>query len=272
MNDVYLITNIVNGKQYVGVTCRGYQARFKEHINESLNFSSTILHNAIRKYGPESFKVELLEDSVPDSDIEHREQYYIKKYNTFYTSGHGYNMTEGGGGMVGYKHTDVSRSKISDSLKGHVFSEERNQKIQAAMLGREYKPEWRRALSESRKGRFTGTDNPFYGKHHSEDTKSTISDANSKFAILQIDIHTHEVIHEFKNLNKAGQWVVDNGLSVAQPATCALRIGEVVRNSNTACTAYGYHWRRKEGQSTNCKAEDELLSEAQPTVDNTVKI
>ena len=42
MYDVYLITNRINGKRYVGITCRGYQARFQEHINEAMNGSKTM--------------------------------------------------------------------------------------------------------------------------------------------------------------------------------------------------------------------------------------
>lgn len=272
MNDVYLVTNIVNDKKYVGITCRGYMVRFKEHIDEALDGSTVIFHNAIRKYGPENFKVELLETDVSDKDIEDKERYYIKKYNTFYISGSGYNMTEGGGGMTGYKHTTLAKKKIHNSLLGHIFPKSRNEKIKQAMLGREYKPEWKRALSESRKGRFTGTDNPFYGKHHSDVTKKLISDRNSKYTILQLDLTTYQILHEFKNLNDAGRWVVANNLSKADYTTCALRIGEVCRNSNVSCTAYGYHWKHGEDQSTKCKVEDELPSEAQPTVDATVKI
>ena len=66
MNEVYLITNRVNGKRYVGITSRGYQERFKEHIHDALNGSKTILHNAIRKYGQDNFDIILLEDNIPD--------------------------------------------------------------------------------------------------------------------------------------------------------------------------------------------------------------
>lgn len=246
MNEVYLITNRVNGKHYVGVTCRDYLTRFKEHILNASEGSKTILHNAIRKYGLENFDIMLLETDVPDNLISEREKYYISLYNTFYTSGIGYNMTEGGGGVAGYKHTDTSKLQISESLKGHVFPESRNNKIKESMTGRVYKPEWREALSRARLGRFTGVNNPFFGKHHSDATKAIISKANSKRRILQIDIKSDEIISVHENLNSAGRWVVEAGLSNAQYTTCALRIGEVCRNSNSSCTAYGFHWRYEE--------------------------
>ena len=250
MNEVYLITNTVNNKQYVGVTYRGYEARFREHINDALNNSKTMLHNAIRKYGQQCFMIELLESNIPDSLIDKKEMYYISKYKTFYADG-GYNMTLGGGGMAGYKHTKEAIHKISASLKGHIYPKSRNHKIKLAMIGREYKQEWKDALSLSRLGRFKGEDNPFYGKHHSNKTKELISKANTKCPIIQIDPHTAKVVNEFANRNEAGRWIVANGISNANYDTCACRISEVIKNKNKQCTAYGFHWREKEGQSTN---------------------
>ena len=246
MNEVYLITNRVNGKRYVGITCRGYLERFKEHVHESLSGSTCILHNAIRKYGVANFDVMMLESNISDSDIENKEQEYIKLYNTFYTSGIGYNMTEGGGGMCGYKHTEEVKHRISRSLMGHECSESRNLKIKESMTGREYKDEWRKALSESRLGRFTGEDNPFFGKHHSDDTKSKVSAANTKHRVIQIDKITDEVLQTFNNPKHAGEWVVSNGYSKGAPDTCGGRIGEVCRNANPACTAYGFKWKFEE--------------------------
>ena len=246
MNEVYLITNRINGKRYVGITCRGYQERFKEHIHEAINGSTTILHNAIRKYGIDNFDLMLLENNIPDEDIGYKEQDYIQLYNTFYSSGIGYNMTEGGGGMSGYRHTEASKHQIGNSLKGHKFPESRNVKIQQAMTGREYKPEWREALSQSRLGRFKGSENPFYGKHHSDETKQRVSQANTKHHVLQIDKCSGNVLRTFHNPKHAGIWVVENGYSSGHPDTCGGRIREVCRNSNTACTAYGFKWKFEE--------------------------
>lgn len=271
MNEVYLITNRVNGKRYVGITCRGYVNRFKEHIHDALANSDAsdktrILHNAIRKYGPENFDVIVLEDNISDNQAEEKEKYYIDLYNTFYTSNIGYNMTRGGGGVVAYRHTPESRKKISEKLKGHKFSESRNKKIKDAMTGREYKQEWKDALSKSRKGRFAKEYNPFYGKHHSDATKEIVSKSNSKHAVYCIDVDTFQILHVFRNQCEAGRWVVDSGFATCKPLTCAGRIGEVCRNGSSKCIAYGFHWRFEEGQSTNCNEEDELPHEAQTTV------
>ena len=80
-NDVYLITNTVNGKKYVGVTKHGYQFRFHQHILESrANHHNSILHKAIVKYGEDKFIVEPLEVDVPDELLKEKEKYYIKLY------------------------------------------------------------------------------------------------------------------------------------------------------------------------------------------------
>lgn len=272
-NDVYLITNTVNGKRYVGVTSKGYLFRFYQHIRESRHGThKSLLHMAIIKYGESAFSIQLIESGVSDDDIKDKEKYYINFYDTYYANHRGYNMTLGGDGMSGYHHTEVSKSKISKMLQGHKYPESRNRKIQQAMLGREYKPEWRAALSNARKGRFGGANNSFYGKHHSASTKQKISDANSKRQILQYALDDLEVLQEFKNFCDAARWVIDNNLSNALVSTIAARLRVVATSENLQCSAYGYRWKIKEGQSTNCRVEDELLSEAQPSVDNTDKI
>lgn len=246
MNDVYLVTNKVNGKKYVGITCKGYLARWKEHLSNSAAGSKSILHNAIRKYGPDNFEVSLLESNIADQDIQNKEKEYIRRYDTFYTSGHGYNMTEGGGGVAGYKHTSNTKRKISKSLHSHIFSESRNQKISAALKGYPRSDDWRSAISKSRLGKYSKDENPFYGKHHSDSTKLIISDANTKHAVLQLDPSTKQLIQVFKNCTAAGRWVVENGYSHADVLTCGGRIGEVCRNGNINCTAYEFSWKFEE--------------------------
>jgi group I intron endonuclease len=200
----------------------------------------------MRKHGIANFDVVVLESNVPDEQASQKEREYISKFNTSYADGCGYNVDLGGRGNVGYAFTDEARQKISNSMKGHVFPESRNLKIKAAMTGREYKQEWRDALSKSRLGRFTKDENPFYGKHHSEATKSVIGSKNTKYHVLQLDPNTLEIIQIFKNANAAGKWVVEQGLTSAQPDTCAGRIGEVCRLGSLKHTAYTYKWQFKE--------------------------
>ena len=71
MYEVYLITNQISGKKYVGITKRGYMKRFQEHISYATKSNRhSLLYEDIRKFGVESFTVSLLEDNISDDDAE----------------------------------------------------------------------------------------------------------------------------------------------------------------------------------------------------------
>lgn len=88
---IYKITNKVNGKVYIGQTRYTLEFRWKQHIHKKDN---TYFHNAIKKYGPDNFQIELLEE-CPVEILDSREVFYIAKYNSFKD---GYNLTIGGDG------------------------------------------------------------------------------------------------------------------------------------------------------------------------------
>ena len=91
---IYKITNILNGKIYIGKTERTVEERIKEHIQDSRRRISEKrpLYDAINKYGFSNFKVDIIEET--DSP-EEREQYWIEYYQSFK---YGYNATLGGDG------------------------------------------------------------------------------------------------------------------------------------------------------------------------------
>ena len=87
---IYVITNLINGKQYVGQTSRNIDTRYYEHCYD--NRSTSAIHAAIVKYGVKNFKVEELEE-VDITEMDSKEQYWIAKLNTFKD---GYNKNIGG--------------------------------------------------------------------------------------------------------------------------------------------------------------------------------
>lgn len=92
-----------SGGKYIGKTILSEYRRWQGHCNGAFNPKSSdyncILSQAIRKYGKDSFTVEILEDNIPNEKLNEREQYWIGKYNTYFKSNsHGYNMTYGGEG------------------------------------------------------------------------------------------------------------------------------------------------------------------------------
>lgn len=76
---IYKITNLINGKIYVGYTKKELKERFNEHCKpRSKGALKMPIVMAIKKYGIENFKIELLEESENDKYIhEEREKYWI---------------------------------------------------------------------------------------------------------------------------------------------------------------------------------------------------
>ena len=64
MSYIYVITNDINGKQYVGQTSGSLEKRFKQHINDMNKRSEEKrpLYNAMKKYGIEHFHIALIEE------------------------------------------------------------------------------------------------------------------------------------------------------------------------------------------------------------------
>jgi group I intron endonuclease len=102
---IYLITNKVNGKKYVGQHCGESESRWKQHLAAALKIENPLpLYRAMRKYGSDKFVYKVLE-TIPlekgQAYLDEREKYWIKKNNSLVTE-NGYNLTEGGQGIVSY--------------------------------------------------------------------------------------------------------------------------------------------------------------------------
>ena len=65
---VYKITNLLNGKIYVGQTIRTLERRFKEHTE-----ADSLIGKAIRKFGIENFSSEILETCQTKNQLNERE-------------------------------------------------------------------------------------------------------------------------------------------------------------------------------------------------------
>ena len=86
---IYKITNLTNGKVYVGQTKFSVEKRFKEHSK-----ADSLIGRAIRKYGIENFKTEILETCRTFIELNEREIFWIKKLNCKVPNG--YNIADGG--------------------------------------------------------------------------------------------------------------------------------------------------------------------------------
>jgi len=114
---IYKITNLVNNKIYIGQTRNSLNSRWSCHIRDS-KYASTGIDSAIRKYGKENFKVEVLDDTASSlEELNNLEIYYIKLYNST-NNKIGYNQTTGGGGISGYTHNEESKYRCGSSFRG----------------------------------------------------------------------------------------------------------------------------------------------------------
>lgn len=124
---IYLFTNNVNSKHYVGQSI-DIKNRFYDHMTRMKRLFNYPLYNALNKYGLESFNWEVIEtvDRNNFSDIKELvktldalEIKWIEHYDSY---NNGYNLTKGGHSIVGYVQTEESRKKISESIRKTVLN------------------------------------------------------------------------------------------------------------------------------------------------------
>lgn len=111
---IYIIKNTVNSKLYIGKTIRSLKTRLREHRNSTLQeLDNSSLHKAMRKYGIMNFHIEELE-TVFETYLNYQEIYWIEKLDTLRN---GYNDTIRGEGVSNYKHTNITKKKMSENNK-----------------------------------------------------------------------------------------------------------------------------------------------------------
>lgn len=139
MGYIYKITNLLNGKIYVGKRCRMNKADMDKYYG-----SGIVIRQAIRKYGKENFKKEILEVVEDNSILGEREKFWIKELDSMNES-IGYNRSPGGDGgctpetaskIVALrrlhgtlKHSEETKKKISLAHKGQKLSDEHKQSL-----------------------------------------------------------------------------------------------------------------------------------------------
>lgn len=210
---IYLITNLINNKKYVGQTRQGREEkRWQEHFVYTVN-DNKVLHNAIRKYGHENFEFKVIENGIPEELVDEREQYYIKYYNTFYLNGQGYNMTEGGQGIHGYLHSDDTKQRIKESNLNtwQRIKEEEPERYKQLCLNRSLalkgkpKSDEHKAKMSIIASKRTGEKNSFFGKHFSEESKELLREAKAKklSPINAYDLQTGKLWKTFRFATEA---------------------------------------------------------------------
>ena len=217
---IYKITNLINGKTYIG------QHKYKK-LNDSYMGSGKHLKSAKAKYGIENFKKEILVFGIVRKDfIDLLEKEYIKFYRSIGKAE--YNIADGGmGGSIpginkgktpwnkGIPMSNEQKMKISKANKGRKLTEEQKIKISKTHKGKStwnkgkkcepLSEEHKKKISESEKGRKFSEETKrkiskaLTGKHLSEETKMKLSKLNKgkklseetkrKMSVLRKDCH-----------------------------------------------------------------------------------
>lgn len=124
---IYKWENLVNGKVYIGMTCDLYSRKYFHLFLSRNKDRGTLLHRAIRKHGEDNFSFTVIFTLFDYSaDGAEYEKLLIKEHEG-YTKG--YNLTEGGEGNVGMKHSEETKQKMSAASKGKPKSEEHKQNL-----------------------------------------------------------------------------------------------------------------------------------------------
>lgn len=183
------------------------------------------LQSSWNKYGESSFTFEIVEqfDSEMNFDLSNLERYWIKQHDSMNPE-NGYNLTEGGEGSCGYKHSDIAKEKMSKYATVREVSTETRKKFRQRMLGKKI------AL----------------GLKHSEETKNKIS-ATSKGRK-----HTKEAIErliEIKKCVSKSLICVETGVvfsSISQASkwlkTSSSNIKNVCVGKLKQCKGYTFQW------------------------------
>lgn len=108
---VYMHTNKINGKKYVGIS-KDYKKRWR---GGSGYRSQKKFHSAILKYGWQNFKHQILEKNLTLEEAYKKEIEYIKEYDSIYN---GYNISSGGQSDV-YTNTNGTKS-IREQIKKNI--------------------------------------------------------------------------------------------------------------------------------------------------------
>lgn len=169
---IYLITNDVNDKAYVGLfSGRRLRQRWAVHKWDAMGASQIPLHRAMRKHGIEKFHiVSVWSGHITRENLARLEKYYISSFNT--KSPNGYNLTDGGDGSIGFRHSEETRKFLRERFLNKPVSETTRKKIGLIHKGKIISARQKAAVSLKMRG-----NKHLLGHVHSVETRAKISAA-----------------------------------------------------------------------------------------------
>lgn len=148
---VYMHINNFNNKRYIGQTSQNPLKRWDRGRSY---VTSPKFYNAIQKYGWDNFSHIIVKEGLTLEEANLLETSLIEQYHSK-DDKFGYNIKDGG---KNGQHSEETKRKIGQA--NHI-----------ALQGKTHSQEWKDTISEL----FTGEGNPFFGHHHTEESKEKIS-------------------------------------------------------------------------------------------------
>jgi len=144
---IYRFRNKLNGKAYVGQTISSPVERVRRHFKKK----GTLIGRALRKYGLKRFEFSIIDIALNRDRLNQLERSWIQTLDSRHPRG--YNLTEGGEGCTGYRHTRQTKEHLRMLSSGHVHSLTTRLKMGQAQRGIRKSVEHKRKLSESNIGK-----------------------------------------------------------------------------------------------------------------------
>lgn len=221
-----------NNKVYIGITHLDPKLRWKK---DGKGYTKqNLMWNAIKKYGWNNVKHEVLFHCNNKNKIEQLERKYITEIYHSNKIEHGYNVENGGN----YKGRDSKSSiqKRANKLRGQKRSLEQRIKISEAHKGIRCTESQKKKMSEIMCKKYLGVNNPMYGKKLTKEHKEILLTAIMKTRKRK-QIKCIETGKIFESVTVAGKEI---GL-------CRKNLGNlscVINKENKTCR--GYHWQTLE--------------------------
>lgn len=221
---IYKLTNVMNGKVYVGQS-RRISRRLKAHESDSRRIDDvrgqTPLYEDVRKYGFDKFSVEVLELCEVE-ELDEKETFFIDLYNST-NPDFGYNRTR--------YPLALQDPKVQVKIRTPEYYESQGKRMREWNIRQWSDPEYRKMTSaRSREVQLERLKNPAYLKEKTEHLKKATD--KMKAAVGQYDSEGN-LIATFKGLREA-----ERSMGLANDA-----IGKVCRGVKNRKRAGGYVWR-----------------------------
>ena len=230
-----------NGKVYIGITGMPFERRCgKDGRGYAKN---PLFSKAIQKYGWQNIRHEILYRGLTKAQAERKEIELIAEHKSNQRE-HGYNVSSGGeSGTAGVKMDLLTRIKMSEAHKGKNLSDEHKNNLSLSRKGCSFTVEHRQKLSEAKKGKYRGADNPWYGKHPTEDTRAKMRESHLGKQTGANNPKSRSVCQLDKRGNVIGIYdcIAD---AYRKTGISQSHIGGVCRQERK--TAGGYMWRYSE--------------------------